>query len=94
MIGTVIWPTKTPTEVKDFGIIWDRLLKPGEIIMTSTWSSTEGILVQSQGLYGTDTTVVWLSGGITGKTYKFLNRIGTSQGRLMEAEASLNVKAR
>lgn len=95
-LKTITWPSKSPTEVKDYGINWKPGLLPNETIMVSTWETPDGILVQSYGLDETDpkVTVIWLSGGVATKSYKFMNRISTSQGRILEASAILTVRAR
>lgn len=93
--ATILWPSKSPAEVIDYGLNWKKGLKPGEYIVSSVWVSPTGITVGESGLdedYPT-TTVIWLSGGVNKTTYRFINRIGTSEGRLLEAAASLEVRA-
>ena len=94
--GVITWPPKSPTEVKEYGFMWEGRLEEDEYIMVSTWEGPEGIIVQDYGLDGENpkTTVIWLSGGELKQSYKFMNRISTSEGRILERTATLQIKAR
>lgn len=96
MSSSTVWPAKSPTEVKLYGLDWTKRLDTNEYIVSSSWELPEGITVDERGLSGENPkiAVLLLSGGVVGKTYSFLNRIGTSEGQLLEVRASISVKAR
>lgn len=95
MNGSIIWPPKTPAEVVDRGLDWIDRLQPGEYLVSSVWETPDEITIGASGLDEEypKTTVIWLSGGVDKRTYRFLNRVGTSEGRLMEMSVILPVKA-
>jgi hypothetical protein len=90
---------KDPEETLDYVVDWSGS-KPGpwltgdDTIATSTWPSPpSGITVASTS--NTDTTAtIWLSGGTTGQTYSFTNRIVTSAGRTAERTFRVTIRER
>lgn len=83
--------TKDPDAVLDYHWNWKPYLSDGEIINTSTFFVSPGILVGVTASTTTDTTL-WLSGGQIGKVYRCTNRIVTNQGRT--EDRSINVRVR
>lgn len=72
--------TKDPNAELDYGFDWSDWLADGETISSSSWEVDSGITVVSSSA-STTRTVVWLSGGTVGETYKATNSIVTSVGR-------------
>lgn len=96
MNGSVIWPTKSPSEVRFYGINWKKRLFADMFIVNSIWEYQEGLTVLQSGLseeYPT-ITVIRISGGIHTKNYRLLNRIATSDGQLLEVVATLQVQTK
>lgn len=87
------WEDKDPDEVIDRGIDWTPRLPEGDSISSSTWISPVGITVDSE-TSNAFITVIWLSGGILGETYKFTNRITTTQGRTMDTSVKLRISSK
>lgn len=72
---------KEPTAILDYSIDWSDFLTGGDTIVSSTWSTSDiGIVVDSN-TYTTNTTTVWLSGGVDGYNYVVTNSIVTQLGR-------------
>lgn len=93
---TVKWQPKDPDEVDDRTILWRRRMATSDFIKTSEWTPLdEGyeVVVESD-QFDTNTTTVWLSGGLDGSTYRFLNRITTNDGRTLDETAKISVRTR
>ena len=76
--------TQSPNSVLDYSISWSQLLSATDTIATSSWSiSPSGELQESDSLastFDTDTTTVYLEGGVVGSTYLVTNHITTTEG--------------
>lgn len=73
---------KSPIEKLDYGKDWVDFLLPGETIVSVEASSTpEGLTLQNAGISGT-ITVVWITGGVMGKSYRITFIIHTSTGAI------------
>jgi len=85
------WQTaKDPDEIKDYVVDWtDRLA--GDSIVTSTWIVPDDITMDSNSNTST-TTTIWLSGGVLGTTYEFVNRVVTSGARTYDQTCKLKCK--
>lgn len=75
---------KDPDAVLDFGVDWSAWLD-GDTIASSEWLTaspvtTPALTIDSDS-NSTTATVVWLSAGVAGTTYKITNRIVTTAGR-------------
>lgn len=84
---------KDPSAILDFGFDWSEWLASGEIIASSVWTLDAGIAT-SEDSYGDTTTVVWISGGLTGFTYTVTNTITTTDDRTDERSFELVVEDR
>lgn len=84
------WPNKDPDEVKDYSIDWSGHLIEGEEINGSVWVVPSGITEDTSAFSETQ-TVIWLSDGIDGTLYTFVNRITTNQNRTFEETVGLLV---
>ena len=88
---------KDPDAVLDYGVDWSPWLETGETISTSEWTaSPDGLTVMDEpapGMSGTS-TLVWLSGGVAGRTYRVTNRITTTAGRIDERSIEIRVRER
>ena len=88
------WPQKAPIEHLDYTIEWGPTLDVNlDSISISQWTTHQDIVVHNQLIDGTD-TVIWISGGLTGKLYEFVNTVNTVGGRLYEAKFKILVKER
>ena len=68
---------KDPNAVLDYGFDWSDWLGNAETIVTSTWINPDGITVVTSS-NSSEATVVWVSGGTAGKSYRLTNRIVTN----------------
>lgn len=91
---------KDPDAVLDYGFDWNDTNAPGgpwlapdEVIETSTWTVPDGITASNEN-HDDGSTLVWLSGGEAGITYRISNRITTSAGRTDERSFDLAVEDR
>lgn len=73
----------------DYGFEWD--LADGESLFQSVWTVPAGLRKITQ-IMGTNTTVVWLTGGVDGQDYTISNHIVTDQGREDTKEFMLKVR--
>lgn len=86
---SIAWPPKGAEEELDYALDWKRELT-GDTIDSSTWIPPEGITVVSESF--TDTmTIIWLSGGVAGQKYVFVNKIRTRRGRRFTQDISIKV---
>lgn len=84
---------KDPQSVLDYGIDWSDWLASGETISTSTWTVPTGITEDSDSK-GDTSTIIWLSGGTAGATYKIANKIVTSDSRTVERSIDIIMEQR
>jgi len=96
------YPNKDPDAVLDYGLDWTAWLPSGDTIQSSEWIVTmnSGAVVMSGGLvvdsstHDSNSTLVWLSGGDAGTTYKLTNRIITTDGRTQDQTVSIIIEER
>ncbi len=84
---------KDPNSVLDFSLDWSVWLQDSETITTSVWLPDEGITTATPSVVG-ERTVVWLSGGEVGQTYRVTNRITTSAGRIDDRTLLVRIRER
>lgn len=84
------WPDKDPQETLDYRLNWRARIVPGDKIVSSTWSTVQGI-ISGINTYTDYTTTLWLSGGTVNQTYLFTNTITTAAGRIMEQSVQVTV---
>lgn len=82
---------KDPQARLDYTIDWTSKIQLGDSIVASQWyvDDPEGTL--SDYTHNTQTTTVWISGGIDSETYEVTNRITTAEGRIDERTIILQV---
>ena len=81
---------KDPDAVLDYSIDWSDWLTGSEVIATSTWTVPSGITKDSDS--NNDTlTVIWLSGGTAGVTYRLVNHIKTDSSPVREEDRSISI---
>ena len=84
---------KDPDAVLDWVWDWNEWLDDGETIVTSTFLTSVGIVVDSTS-NTTKTATVWLSGGTAGQVYQVTNRITTNAGRTDDRSITIRVTER
>lgn len=84
---------KDPDAVLDWVWDWSEWLDEGEVISTSSFTATVGLVVDSS-TQTTKTATVWLSGGTTKQVYRVTNRISTSSGRIDDRSITIRVTER
>jgi len=84
------WPDKDPQETLDYKLNWRARVPAGDKIITSVWSTPEGI-TKGVNTYTDYTTTLWLSAGTLDSTYVFTNTITTEAGRIMEQSVQVTV---
>jgi len=70
---------KSPDAVLDYTFDWSQWIPLPGTIQSSTWSSDDGITIDSN-LYTDDKATVFLSGGVIGRKYIVSNTIVTNTG--------------
>lgn len=70
---------KDPDAILDYAIDWTEWLN-SDSILTSSWSAVDGMSIDDTN-NSDEVSVVWLSGGTTGRSYAVTNRITTAEGR-------------
>lgn len=90
------WPTKDPEEVLDYEHSFIDLLPVGDAIATSVFSVVSGnngtgdLTIESES-NTTTSSLVWLSGGVSGVTYLIGCIITTIEGRTFDRTIQLKV---
>ena len=87
------WPPKSPEEVNDYDVVWSEALCDGDTILTSIWSSSPAGITIENDSHSPTITKVWLSGGVVGQNYAFVNTITTVQGRTLDQTINIYVEA-
>jgi hypothetical protein len=83
---------KDPAAKLDYGVNWAPWLAVGETITASTWTVDTGLTVTTPAASFTGTaTTVWLLGGTVGTTYKAVNQVTTSAGRIDERTLTIEI---
>ena len=81
-----------PNAKLDYGFDWTAWLASGETISTSSW--TTDTLTSSSPQISTNVTSVFVEGGVVGTSYKIVNTITTSVGRIDSRTIRLSCKNR
>lgn len=85
--------THAPGATLDYGLDWSQWLSSPETITNSVWAVDTG-LTQSGPTNTTGVTAVFLSGGVAGTSYKAVNTITTSAGRVDSRVIRISCNAR
>jgi hypothetical protein len=97
------WAPKDPDSKMDYKINWlnwltsvDELtgIPVIDTIIASVWVDVHADLTVESDHFTDSTTTVWLTGGVIGETYKVVNRINTTAGRIQDKTVELECKAR
>lgn len=84
---------KQPGDLLDFNVRFDRWLPSDDTITTVEAVVDVPTEVTIDSLqYNGQTVTVWLSGGLSGKTYKVTVTVSTAVGRIKESEFKLRVR--
>lgn len=79
-----------PDDLLDYKFNWVQWLQD-DTIVDSSWTAQAGSVIDHD--EQTDTyTIVWLSGGEIGKSYKVTNHIETAQGRKKDQSLLLRIR--
>jgi len=90
--------TKQPADQRDYDVDFSRWIPDDDTITSATAVVTAidpltDIVVESVQVITADAIVkVWVSGGLTGSTYKITVTASTTGGRIKETEFKLRVK--
>lgn len=85
--------TKDPDAKLDYTWDWSLWLPNGDTILTSAFTPSPGITVNSSSNTTTNSTV-WLSGGTEGQSYTVTNEITTVQGRIDDRTITIRIQER
>lgn len=72
---------KDKDAVLDFGLDWTTWLEDDEMLNSSQWLVPNGLTKVADEFDEIGHTLVWISGGAPGITYKLTNKIQTNKGR-------------
>lgn len=82
---------KDPDAVLDYTVDWSDWLATGEEIASSSWVNPDGFTVNTSS-NTTTVAVVWLSGGVAGRTYRMTNRITTDSTPARTDDRTITIK--
>jgi hypothetical protein len=82
---------KDPNAALDYSFDWSDWLATGEQIATSNWINPDSLTITTSA-NTTTTTVVWVSGGTAGKTYRLTNRIVTNNNPTRTEDRTLTIE--
>ena len=88
--GPIDMPPKDPDAVIDYQIDWSDWLASSEVISTSVWIVSTGIVKDSD-TNTTTTTTIWLSGGAAELSYTLTNRITTNSARTEDRTMRISI---
>jgi hypothetical protein len=85
--------TKQPADVLDYDLDFSDWLTGTDVLtgVVATASGPEDLQIQSASIVG-QTAKIWISGGISGSTYKVTATISTSEGRVKQLEFKIRVR--
>lgn len=84
---------KDPNARLDFGRDWSAWLEDTETIVDSTWLAPDGLTIETPSVSG-GKTIVWVTGGTVGQSYRLTNRITTSAGRIDDRSLTIHITER
>lgn len=82
-----------PNAKLDYGFDWTSWLASGETISTSSWT-TDTLTSSSPQITDNKITSVFVEGGVVGTSYKIVNTVTTSVGRIDSRTIRLSCKNR
>ena len=86
--------TKQPAELLDYDVTYEDWIPDGDTVVSATVTVTtaDDSLTVTKVEIMTPIVKVWISGGISGTTYKITVLATTAEGRTKEAEFKLRVR--
>lgn len=90
---------KDPQAIIDYSIDWSDWLAAGDSLMTGSPADGSQWIVPSdltneQDSNDSDSTTIWLSGGINGQNYTVTNRVTSTAGRMEDRSIQIMVRNR
>ena len=82
---------KSPIANLDFAVDWSDWLADGETIVSSSWSSPDGLVIETSSYTDTQ-SVVWVSDGVINSTYRMINVITTSNAPARTDQRTITIK--
>lgn len=82
---------KSPIANLDFAVDWSDWLADGETIVSSSWSSPDGLVIETSSYTDTQ-SVVWVSDGVINNTYRMINVITTSNTPARTDQRTVTIK--
>jgi len=76
--------------VEYFEIDWSDVLPTGDEITDSEWTADDGITVEDDSFTASG-TVIWVSGGTKGASYKLVNHVTSSTTPALEPYRTIQV---
>lgn len=89
---------KDPNDIIDYAVNWAKWLRPGDEIISSTWTVESGLnkiadpTTDVMDPFTPTIATVWVAGGTDGTDYAALNRITTTQGRQRDKTITIRVQ--
>lgn len=84
---------KQPNDVLDYDIDFSRWIADSDLIISVVATADVGITLLTTTIVNSGKSVKqWVSGGVSGVTYKIQIRATTSEGRVKEDEFKVKVK--
>lgn len=87
---TLIWPSKRPSEILDYGVDWKARLQ-GDTIAGVTFAKDGGTITLADESFDGTVSKVWVEGGATGETVVVTATVETAAGRVMTERVALKV---
>jgi hypothetical protein len=78
-------------EVLDYTVDYSGFLPTGDVIVSSTWTADEGLIL-SRDSFTDSSTTIWVSGGVAGFLYRVHNLIETQGGRVVDRKLLFKIK--
>lgn len=82
---------KSPTANLDFAVDWSDWLSDGETIASSTWTSPDGLVIETTS-YSDTQSVIWVSDGVINTVYRVINTITTSNTPTRTDQRTVTIK--
>ena len=82
---------KSPTANLDFAVDWSDWLADGETIASSTWTSPDGLVIETTA-YSNTQSVIWVSGGVINTVHRVINTITTSNTPTRTDQRTVTIK--
>ena len=84
---------KDPDALLDYKLNWSLWLEGLDTISNSNWIVPTGLTLEAN-VFDDTTATAWLSGGDLNATYKVVNRINTTAGRVEDRTITIRIRNR